>query len=338
MKVNELRTKLKTHSKEETQSLLVEMYKLIPKRVRDAKEIDSLIENPKQFKDNRKDGIQQNTLVNFANVEHEVKQFIKNAYEQNYVAPNRIVSKKERSNWRFTAKKLVEQLTNLANHPDHTRTSINLLETLYELFCYASGHYVFASEEPFYTIKLSQSDFLERIISYKKLVDEPKKWIRESVLLILINDPDYTTLHSDLMNVLIGFLNNAPLKEETVSICEELLHEKLDSNPNKNLLKKSSFSYKSTSYINQLVEMIFICQSSLFEYEEAVKVYKHYHLESMEEVKLYILLKLIMSYQRVEDWMKEYEWATKTGVEPRGALQKMYGEISQTKTFPKYMY
>ncbi|GIN57384.1 hypothetical protein [Lederbergia ruris] len=327
MKVSELREKIKARNKEELQSLIVEMYKQIPKRVRESKEIDSLIDNPDSFKQNKKRTKHSTQHIDFSEVKNEVERFLQHAYAQYYFAPNRLIPKKERSNWRFTAKRLVEQVTNLANQPEYAKDCATLLEKLYVLFCYASGHYVFASQEPFHTINIPQEDFLKRVVLLKREVEEPERWIRDSLLLIVDNDVDYSTLYESLLQTLLEVLNNAPLKERAVRICADLLEE---------MPSKGKLSYKEEEKRNHLVTMIFMLQSRLGEYQEAVTYYKKHYVDS-DEVKLDILLELIMNFQRTQDWIHEFDVAVEKGIKPRTSLQEMYKHIKNTNSFPEYM-
>lgn len=334
MKIGELREKIKNVKTDDLQQIIVEMYKQIPKKMREEKEIDKLIEDPEIFK-KRKSAKKSMKDLDFSSVEKEVQFFIKNAYEQNYVAPNRTIPKKERSNWRFTAKRLVDQVTSFANHPEHRKVSISLLEELYRLFVYASGHYVFVSDEPFYTLKIPQEDFLKRIIWLKKEIEDPDKWISDSLKLVLECDLDYQTSTSSLLEVILSTLNNAPLKERMVGIAEKLIQEKRSS------AKRTKGRYrdwKQEEMINHLVKMVFMTQSALGEYQLAVEFFEKYYIESKDEIKLFILLRLIMKYQNIEVWKNEYERAVKRGIKPRAASQNMYDYIRRENQFPDYIY
>ncbi|WP_143018851.1 hypothetical protein [Natribacillus halophilus] len=317
----------------------MEMYKQMPKKMREEKEIDELIDNPDLFKSRKQQAKKDVQLPDFASVEYEVKTFIDNAYKQNYVAPNQIIPKKQRSQWRFTAKRLVEQLTVLAAQPQHAKASTAYLEKMYKLLCYASGHYVFASSEPFHTIKISQMDFFERVVSCKKQVaDEPDQWIRESLLLIVENDTDFETLKESLSEVLLKFLDNAPLKEKAVSIAENLVQGKEADIKNGSKNRRSITKYRDERYINDLVEMVVMTQSALGEYEEANEFFKKHYRAIREEVKLFVLLKLVMLYQRVEDWVREYDAAIQKGIHPRESLQIMRNYIQRENEFPNYLW
>lgn len=335
MKVNELRTIVKSRTKEELQTLIAEMYKQIPKKIREQKEIDALIENPDQFIGKKKGTTKTVMDVDFSYTEYETKQFIKDAYDQNYFAPNRIIPKKERAKWRFTAKRLVDELTYLANQPENAKESVKLLEDLYGLFCYASEHYVFASQEPFDTIKIPQHDFFARIVNFKKQIDEPQKWIREVLVLMLKNDIGFYITSGELTNIMHENLSNAPLKEAAVRISEQLMQEKLQTIASTSKKSLSQVKYKTVSYVNNLVRMIFICQTTLGESEEAIRVFKQFYIEKDDEIKLYVLLDWIKDCQQSKDWIREYEKAISNGIEPRVELQNMYKKTIQTNAFPE---
>lgn len=339
MKITELREKLRNKEKEELQTLIVEMYKLIPKSVKEEKEIDALIDHPTQFKTQAKKTQTALTSVDFQMLKSEIEQFIEHAYAQYYIAPNRIVPKKERSNWRTLAKRLVEQLMVIASKPAHQKDCAVLLEKLYVLFCYASGHYVFVSEEPFRTLKIPQEAFLKRVIVLKKQVDEPKHWIRDVLQLIVEHDVDRETLTSTLLITLLEELSNTPLKEQAIEICKQLVEERKEQLAQLQSPKKSRYYFASSKEyaerrkLNSLVEMIFILQSTLGEKEKAVQYYQQHYVEDDQEIKLYVLLRKIKGYQRPEDWLQAYEHAVEDGVKPRKDLTREYNYIKEHDDF-----
>lgn len=339
MKITELREKLRHREKEELQTLIVEMYKLIPKSVKEGKEIDALIDHPTQFKTQAKKAQTLLTSVDFQVLKSEIEQFIEHAYAQYYIAPNRIVPKKERSNWRTLAKRLVEQLMTVAGEPAHQKDCAVLLEKLYVLFCYASGHYVFVSEEPLRTLKIPQEAFLKRVIMLKKQVDEPQRWIRDTLQLIIENGVDRETFTSTLLITLLEELPNAPLKEQATQICQQLVEDQKEKLAQLQSPKKSRYSFTSSNEyverekLNSLVEMIFILQSTLAEKEQAVQYYQQHYLEDNSEIKLYVLLREIKNYQHTEDWLQAYEHAVKEGINPRRDLTREYNYIKKHADF-----
>jgi hypothetical protein len=93
MKVPELREKLAKLKKDEIIKLAVEFYKLVPKSKKEDNDLDKLIENPTQ----PKVSIKISKDIDWNELETEINQFISDAKDQYYLAPNKIISKKERS-------------------------------------------------------------------------------------------------------------------------------------------------------------------------------------------------------------------------------------------------
>lgn len=326
MKIPELREKIRSREKEELQTLIVEMYKLIPKSVKDEKEIDALIDQPTQFKAKKKALKTIDTPVDFPALKKEIEQFLTHAYAQNYIAPNRLIPKKERSTWRFIAKRFIDQITVAASNPDYEKDCASLLEKLYILFCHASSHYIFVSEEPFYTLNIPQEEFLKRVIILKKQVDSSNQWIRETLQLILEQDLDPLTLTNTLLEMLLEQLPNVQTKKEAIAICEQMIDEQAQKiiEPAQKKPYAPNQNYAIEKNINTLVEMMFILHSTLGEKEQAVQYFEQHAIQSSSEIKLYVLLRKIKGYQTIQDWLNTYEQAIEAGIKPRENLQQEY--------------
>lgn len=337
MKISELREKLKGREKEELQALFIDLYKLIPKSIKDGKNIDALIDNPTQFKETTKKVV---VLVDIDTLEREIECFTKHAYAQNYIAPNRIIPKKERSNWRTLAKRLIDQTMTLAEHEEHQGVCAILLEKLYRLFCHASSHYIFVSEEPFTTLKIPQSTFLQRVILLKKRVDAPQQWIQDSLVLILEQDTDPETSISNLLDILLEELTTTSLKEQAILICYQLIdnYKAVFAEPPKKGSRYDISGYAEQNTINTLVEMHFILQSSLTAYDKATAHFWQHYIYYSNEIKLYILLGLIKRYQHPEQWLQAYEEATTKGITPRDSLKKENALIRKNQKFTTNHY
>lgn len=101
MKVAELRNIISNYDKKTTDKVLVEIYKALPKSKKE--DIDLLILNPNDST-KKKSKIEK---VDITNLESEINYFIKCANNDLYIAPNRIISKSERSKWRFKAMRFI---------------------------------------------------------------------------------------------------------------------------------------------------------------------------------------------------------------------------------------
>ena len=157
--------------------------------------------------------------------------------------------------------------------------------------------------------------------------------------LIVEQGVDRETLPSSLLITLLEELPNAPLKEQAIEICQQLVEEyeekfaQLQSSKKSNYSFASSSKYEERQKLNSLVEMIFILQSTLAEKEQAVQYFQQHHLENDPEIKLYVLLREIKGYQHTEDWLQVYERALNEGVKPRRDLTREYNYIKQHADF-----
>ena len=98
MKVVELREELKKYKEVDKDKIIIELYKRIPKKVKEEYDIDSFIKDVNAKKETKEESKDIETLVK------EVDYFLKCAREGLYASPNRIIPKNERSKWRFKAK------------------------------------------------------------------------------------------------------------------------------------------------------------------------------------------------------------------------------------------
>ena len=115
MKLPEFRKQIETYSIEEPRYLTAELYKAIPKKIKEEKDIDPLVLSvPEHFKENGTGKASSPPKVKKAPdlgaLESEIELFLENAYAQNYFAPNRFVPKHERPKWRFKVKNYIKTL------------------------------------------------------------------------------------------------------------------------------------------------------------------------------------------------------------------------------------
>ncbi len=95
MLVSELRELLKKYKEKELRLLIVEMYKAMPKKTREEKENDKLLQDVHEFLSVGKVKNKQEQ-VDIDLLKPEIEEFIEYAYKQYYCAPNSYVLKKER--------------------------------------------------------------------------------------------------------------------------------------------------------------------------------------------------------------------------------------------------
>lgn len=340
MKVSELRDLLKKYNNDELRILVVEMYKAIPKKMKENKEIDEIVQDVLVYMNKGKVKKQDNQ-INFDDLKQEIEQFIEYAYKQYYLAPNSFVHKKERPKWRFKVKRFFKELQMVtATGKDAELAVVDLMKRLYEMLCYACGYYIFNTEDPFRSVGMTQDDAFDAVISRKFTIGKNAESIKFAIELMINNGLDRETLYSELMLVLMKQLTIADLKVIMIQQCK-LLKENLEKGKPTNAKKSRGYvssDYERQDKINNLVEMIFRCHIELIEYDEAINYFHANYQEKDKEIVLYILLRLLFQYKLKDQWKKEYERAVNNGVEPRGSLYKVYNYVQDNDTFPKYMY
>ena len=76
---------------------------------------------------------------------------------------------------------------------------------------------------------------------------------------------------------------------------------------------------------------------SLYEIEEGVDFYSKYYYGKNEEIKLYVLIRILFGYKNKEQIVKQIEDAIERGVEPRKNLMNLLNTIKESGTLPKHM-
>jgi len=334
MKIAELKDCLANYPEEQLRLVITEIYKAIPKAVKEAKEIDSIIKNPGRGGETRNRGARQEQLPDIGLLKNETETFIECAKNQYYLVPNQIVSKKERPKWRFTVKRLYKELLLAAQNERDIALASKLLEKLYELLCHACGYTVFNSYDCFESAGIEQKDFFDRVLFLKYQVESQRAFIKNAQMLMIDNFLNRYTLHSDLIEVILSFLKTSDLLEMAIEENKALLLlEKERSVPT----SRDSFrDYHKSERINNLTEFGVFCYGKLHEIENAIAHYQQNYIERNQEVRLYLLLRYLFSLKQVELFLREYESAVKNGVKPRSELVKMANFAKSSGRLPDH--
>jgi len=197
------------------------MYKAMPKQVKEDHAIDSLVLCPNP---GRK-APRQPAGPDMCELFFETEDFISNAYDQCYFAPNRVVAKKERPKWRFIARRLFKQLNLAAADPENTAEAAELLRRLYEMLCYSCSFILFSAYDTFESVGVSQVEFFRAVLAAKRKVEPPPEFVRSSLVLALANSLNRYTLHGDLLQEVKAYLQTADMKERAVTVCDDLRRE-----------------------------------------------------------------------------------------------------------------
>lgn len=336
MKIGELRALLARYSEDRLRVIIAEMYKAIPKSVREEKEIDDLLSSAGEHlkpQAHRKKGEVQPSIEE---LQHETDQFVRYAYEQYYLSPNSFVPKKERPKWRFIAKRLYKSILASAADEVNIPTASELLTKLYTMLCYSCEYTLFSAYDPFESVGIEQSTFFGSVLELKSRHELPKEFARSSIKLIVDHALNRYTLDSDLMEIALHYFRDLDLTELAIQICDELVAEAR----RQPITRKSSWigdvDYRKRRRLNNLVEMAFLCFGELQEFEQGIEYFKTNYVEPDPETKLYVLLRFLFLFQQEELFVREYRTALKEKIKPREQLVKLYERVKTTGELPEF--
>ena len=301
--------------------IVVELYKRLPKKVKEDYDIDKFIKdiNNKTKKEEKK--------VSFDDLCSEMRYFLDCAKAGFYSSPNKVVPKKERSNWRFKAKRYYKELIKTIPTTDIGVKSTKLLIELYELVSRGTNTLVFTNWDTFRALGVSQTEYfdmlLKRVLSTGESINNIKVCID-----LLDNCKDTDVLDEVLINIFIDNLRTEESKLTAINLLDEIVikvKEKIRS-----LGKK--YNYHDMYYLeednNLYVETVTRLYFSSFEVDEGIKYYQKNYIHYNSEVKEYILLEILKGLELYEDWITEYERASKK-IKLREELTKDYEKIKE---------
>ena len=329
MKIGKLRTVIKSHNKDQLCYIISEMYKAMPKALKEVKNTDSLIIEGKQATKT----IKVKQVVYIDDLESDITEFYDNAMKQLYFTNNRQVNKKRRSQWRFEVIGYYKDLELLSADEENIKTVGILLEKLYNILSYATGYYTFASLDPFYTIKIKQTAFLRTVLAIHRQSLNEDDFIKTAVKIVCENLVDNDTLFFNLAEVLIKFINTPEEVEKALKACVTQINQ----------IKAKSMNHSYSSLLkyrgNDIAELGFMLNLSNGDIEQAILFHKKHRTpgtEKKSDTYLYCLCRLLIRYGLGDSIVKEYELSINSGVEPRNELKLLYKQ-AKSDNLPKVM-
>lgn len=127
MLVSEIRKELRKYNHQELENIILELYKKIPKKKKEEYNIDDYIKNV-----NIKNKEKQIVNLPFIDLKKETIYFLDCVDNGYYSSPNRIISKKERSSYRFKIKKYYKALIDISIDSKDFLEATNLLKVFIE--------------------------------------------------------------------------------------------------------------------------------------------------------------------------------------------------------------
>lgn len=302
MLVSELKKVIKDYNLEEKDKLILEFYKRIPKRVKEEYEIDDFILN---IKNNVKDKTsKKEEKLTFNKLKKQIVYFLDCVDNDLYASPNRIVSKDERSKWRFKVKKFYKELNSYEPVSIEGIEATYFLEKLYYFLSLGSCILKFSNWETFKAIGVSQAEFLSNIMQRKLISSDNLKENISFCTKLLEYEFDPYRWES----IEKTFVSNLKTIEERLTAIDNL-KEKVDVYNNKLKEAKNNYhlEYTIEEKINTFVECIVYIYFDLNEVDNGIKYFHKYYKKRDNEIKEYILLNYLEYYELDEEWIEEYE-------------------------------
>ncbi len=314
MKIGELRDAITGYSSEELRLVIVELYRRIPKRVVEEKNLDSLIEDPGEFLEAQKKP-KVKELPDLDYLALEINEFIDDALQGHYFAPNSFIRKSERPKWRFHVKRFHRELVTLMQDPEALPEVSFLLERLFDILCYAENIHLFSSSEPFQSIGVSKAQFYGDLVTAQRAAAADLGWIRQAIDALLCNAGSFG---SDLIRQLVDQLTTNPLREEGLrAIVQAYQHRP----------KPRERKPNPDDQASHLAELALRLCFGLGEHDRGIAFFHKYHRRGDREVRIYCLLQILEEYQLSDLWLREYEVAHQSGVQLRPRLREKYGGL-----------
>jgi hypothetical protein len=300
MKSEEVRQRLEQLSAEDLRLVAAQLYKMLPKKRAEEKGADRLLRDPQGFLKSAK-AARLPALPDIDMVEFETSEFLENARDQRYFAPNRIISKSERGKWRFVARQLYKDWCLLAAaQPENLAQATKALEDLYRILCRGCEVYLFPSTDTFRAIGVPQPEFVEQLLLLEAQHCPPNEWISKAFSLVHGGaHGDSTT--AQLQDAFVRTLKTTELKELAIGV----ISGQLERSPKAAAGGVREASRSTFSNRRNLLRLGFQTTWALGEKERAVQ-----WLQTRargEDNAGHLVMQLLLETKDREIWMREYE-------------------------------
>ncbi|MBI4454720.1 MAG: hypothetical protein HY644_02340 [Acidobacteria bacterium] len=325
LKIGDVRKTIEGYDEEQLRLLIAELYKLVPRRVRDEQQVDALVQNPRSRIERPRPA--RKAVPDIADLCAEADIFIEDAYAQNYLAPNSYVPKHKRPKWRFIARRIYKGLMQAGEDHEELCLAAGSLEDLYRLLCYACSYVLFSAYDVFQSVGVSQEEFFRQVVRLKSKIEPPREFARNAIQLAAEQPLNRYTLHETLMEVVLEFFSTTDMKEMAIDLCNDLRNEKPPKQKEDSWSDPSREAYETTKRRNNLATMGFLCLIRLTEFDRAVEYFQRHYSERNPEIALYVCLRLLQQHASPEIWIRTYEGALQNGVTPRQELREIYAAL-----------
>ena len=318
MLVNELRDELKKYNADDLRKIIVELYKRIPKNKKEDYNIDEYIKNinSKDKKENNKKS------MDFESLKAEIIYFLECVDSGYYQMPNRIISKKERSSWRFKVKKYYKELNKITPNSNNGGLATFLLIELFKRLSFGTNSLLFTNWNTFNALGVSQSDYYDTLVKRILFNNYSEENLQKCVELLSV-EKDPEEFSYDMYAIFINNLKTIGIKETAI----KLLNKEKD-NLKENMDETSD--YHTKYYIKQSLNNMVMCITEIYfnlhEIDAGISYFHKNYIESNKEILEYVLLNMLDEADLQNEWCLEYEKYLNQ-LDYRESLKSRYQEL-----------
>ncbi len=330
MYVKELRSILKQYDEEKAKKLVVEIYKSIPKKVREEKNIDLLIEDVDKFLVDKKNPIKTIGVEKAKKIIKDANNFTVSASMGFYASPNKYVSKKVRMAWRNEVKRHIKNLNLILPTSTYGDEATVVLAEIYDLLNIAKYETIFSTNDVFNAIKMDRDYIFDLIVSrvfYKEVTDEKVAFVTDVCFAYSVRNIKVKYFLTDIIK------SKIKTQDEVAVVLDGLAMLQKDDEKilNEQLSKKSSKSTLEVDYLigkkKDVAELQIYFYAKAGEIDKATKVYMKYFGTSSKYV--YILLNMYKQLDLKKEWLATYKSIKNKS--------KIYEYIDEENKFPRYV-
>lgn len=318
MKVQELRQLMEAADMEHLMKAFAESYKQLKKGQRE--EIDPVLINI--LKGNEIEKKKEEAVVDFGELAGQVDDFIKNAYAQNYFAPNRVIPKSQRSKWRFMVKNFIKELDKVSVRDANYPKAAKLMEELYQMLCDGCKQYLFSTDDPFRSIGWDQAALFELVLKKTFAAGYRQEDIVRLLLQAIDAGLSTESLQLEQELVFIDSMKTREAKELAACEARKLIAERekqFDS-----VKKRRDGQYYMESAVNELCTVLLGLSARLADMDQGVEYFFKHYREERKEAVLYHALSLLDQMEEDDLWIAVYEYAIQRKIEPYDAMKRSY--------------
>lgn len=323
MLVSEIRKELKKYNHKELEDIILELYKRIPKKKKEEYNIDDYIKNV-SIKNKEK----QIVNLPFIDLKKEIIYFLDCVDNGYYSSPNRIISKKERSSYRFKIKKYYKALIDISIDSKDFLEATDLLVEIFKRLSIGSNRLLFVNWETFRALGVAQDEYYDVIIKRILSLGYTLENLKFCVDLLEIPKDPYE-LSYNMFKVFIANLKT--LDDKLLAI--DIINTKVEGFNTEIKAIKDRYSnekYKLEEIKNCFVKCSLEIYCDIDEATKGIKYFDKYYTGEEKEVKEYILLDMLDRLALKEEWIKEYE-SKMNKIDFRESLRERYNSLKLEK-------